>query len=296
MNVREVKVQSDPDASASVISESGGDAKEPSSPPVEANSRQGMSKRRRLRDWHVVNWCLLGWYDFVFQHRRTMIGPFWQTVQMAVWAAGLVIVFGSFHADRPDYIPYVVSGLVVWGLLSSCLQAGTGVFTSNASLILNIPNPLTLYVVRSLSLITVRFGFQLLVFVPVAIYYHLPFNTSILWIVPGTLLILLCFGSSMMVLGVIGVRMRDLEHIISAAMRFLFFTTPIFWIPDEGTLRFILTLVNPLAWFLDLIRLPLLGEAPSTQTFVLCIIVTLLSMAAAFLVHRRFGRFVPTWL
>ena len=48
---------------------------EPSSLPVEVNSPRGMNKRQRLRGWHVVDWCMLGWHDFVFQHRRTMFGP-----------------------------------------------------------------------------------------------------------------------------------------------------------------------------------------------------------------------------
>jgi ABC-type polysaccharide/polyol phosphate export permease len=100
----------------------------------------------------------------------------------------------------------------------------------------------------------------------------------------------------MMVLGVIGARMRDLEHLMSTVIRFLFFATPIFWIPGEGTLRSIVALVNPLAWFLDLLRLPLLNETPSIQIFMLCIIVTALSVIGAFVVHRQYGRFVPTWL
>ncbi len=289
-------MQSDRDTSALALPESGGDTIK--SPPSagETISSRDMSKRKRLRDWHIVNWCLLGWYDFILQHRRTIVGPLWQTLQIAVWAAGLVIVFGPFHAGQPNYIPYVVAGLVVWGLLSSCLQSGTAVFTTNAALILNIPNPLTLYVIRSLSLITLRFAFQLLVFVPVAIYYHLPINMSLLWIVPGTLLILVCFGSGMMILGVVGARMRDLEHLITAVMRFLFFATPIFWIPDQGTLRSFLALANPMAWFLDLVRLPLLGQSPSVQILMLCTVMTVLIMTAASVVHRRYGRFVPTWL
>ena len=292
VSIREVEVQKDSDIPALAIS-----AAKAIDTSLLLQVQSSVRRRlQSLREWHVVNWCLLGWYDFVFQHRRTKIGPLWQTLQVAGWAAGLVIIFGPFHADTPGYIPYVVSGLVVWGLLSSCLVAGTGVFAANASLILNIPNPLALYVMRSLSLMAARFACQLLVFVPVAIYYRLPLGTSLLWFIPGLFLIFLCFGSSMMVLGIIGARMRDLEHLMSAAMRFLFFATPIFWIPGEGVLRSVLAQVNPLAWFLDLLRLPLLGESPPTQTFLLCGIVTILSMTAALLVHRRLGRFVPTWL
>jgi mannose-1-phosphate guanylyltransferase / mannose-6-phosphate isomerase len=78
--------------------------------------------------------------------------------------------------------------------------------------------------------------------------------------------------------------------------RFLFFATPIFWIPDEGTIRLLLARINPLTWFLDIIRMPLLGQSPPMEYIALCVAVTAVSIAAANIVHRRFGRFVPTWL
>ncbi|MEE9303038.1 MAG: ABC transporter permease [Thiotrichaceae bacterium] len=269
---------------------------EPSSIAIKATTPEKKCTEQTTHDWNFLTWCQLGWYDFIFQHRRTVVGPLWQTLQMAIWASGLVIVFGSFHSNEPNYIPYVVSGLVVWGLLSSFLVTGTNIFTGNSALILNIPNPQTLYIVRSVSLITIRFGFQLLVFIPVAIYFQLPLDTHLLLVIPGILLILICFSSSMMILGVIGARLRDLEHLVAAAMRFLFFASPVFWIPEEGSLRSILTLINPLAWFLDIIRLPLLGEMPSSQIYISCTIVTLCSTVTAVFIQRRYGRFVPTWL
>lgn len=261
----------------------------------EAAPRAGPWSAIRAEASAVRRWAELGWYDFLYAHRRTLIGPLWETLQLAIWATAIIWIFGRFHSDDADYIPYVVTGLVGWVLLSSVLGQGVSVFTSNASLIQNVPNPLFYYVVRSLSRLLARFGFQFLVFVPVGIYFSIPVNANTLLFFPMVLLVAIASTGVMTVLGIACARIRDLENVVSALLRFLFFVTPIFWVPGEGSVR-MLSMYNPAAYALEVIRAPLLGQAPSMLAYCVVGGGAVLALIAAAFALKRYGRYVPLWL
>ena len=69
-----------------------------------------------------------------------------------------------------------------------------------------------------------------------------------------------------LLLGLINVRYRDLGQLIPNAMRLAFFVTPILWYPDSVTgIRTIFVDFNPFYYFIELLRAPLLGQAPTSS-------------------------------
>ena len=74
----------------------------------------------------------------------------------------------------------------------------------------------------------------------------------------------------------VSTRYRDMIPMIAACMQIAFFTTPVSWMPrllntHSAWLRF-----NPFVYFLDLVRSPLLGAAPSLSSWLVCGVLALI--------------------
>lgn len=247
------------------------------------------------RAWR--RWLILGWNDFRLQHHRTIIGPVWQTLQLALWIVGLALIFGTgFHRGVENYIPYLAIGLVCWNILSGCLLAGPQVFQKNSNLILNLNAPLSLYVFREMVVILGRSLFQLPILVVVLPLFDVEFTATMFWAIPGVLAILLTGVWVMIVGAIVGTRYRDFKHAMSSVMRFLFFASPIVWGPVPDTARALIALYNPVAHYLEVVRAPLLGEQPSLTSWLVVLFFTLAGYPLMLALFNRYRAMIVFWL
>ncbi len=195
-----------------------------------------------------------------------------------------------------DYVLYLVVGLAIWNFVSNCVTLGATVFVSNAGLILNLVTRPLSHVLRLWTNISIRFFFQLAVFVPVAVY--LGVLTDVLVLTAFTALItLLLMGIPIIVItAFLTTYIRDAEHFISVAMRFLFFLTPVFWIPGEDRIQSLVVQFNPFYYVLELARAPLLGISPDWFVWQLNMLFLAGGTVTAYLLLTYFGRRLPLWL
>jgi lipopolysaccharide transport system permease protein len=117
-----------------------------------------------------------------------------------------------------------------------------------------------------------------------------------LLVLPGLLILLVNLHAIMTILGIATARFRDVAPIAGAAMQFLMFLTPVFWMPDslQGRARYVLW--NPLAQLLDVVRLPLLGATPAPGTWRFLALFTTLVVAAAATLYATCRRRVVYWI
>ncbi|MEM1434664.1 MAG: hypothetical protein AAGG11_11455 [Pseudomonadota bacterium] len=242
------------------------------------------------------NGIVLGWYDFFLAYRRTFLGPIWQSLQIALWSAGLVFVFGTIYEEIGAYVAYLVPGLAVWNCLSNTVTQGTSVFTSRASIILNLPAGLMLHVVRLTTTTLIRFTFQLAVFIPIVVYFNL--WPEVLWghALLGTLFLAALIAPVIVVVGILNAYQRDLEQLISVVMRFMFFLTPVFWMPAEGSFQMRFVDWNPFFYPLTIVRSPLLGESVALQDWALGLTGFLVLTGCATTMFALSAKRLPTWL
>ena len=247
------------------------------------------------RAWR--RWAILGWHDFRLQHHRTVIGPFWQTLQVAFWITGLALIFGTgFRRGVENYIPYLAIGLICWNILSSCLMSGPQVFQKNSNLILNINAPLSLYVFRDIVTILCRSLFQLPILIVVLPLFDVEMTATMLWAIPGLLAVLLTGVWVMIVGAIIGTRYRDFKHAMNSLMRFLFFASPIVWGPVPDTARGIIALYNPISHYLEVVRAPLLGQMPSLTAWSVVLFCTLIGYPIMVTLFNRYRASIVFWL
>jgi ABC-type polysaccharide/polyol phosphate export permease len=101
------------------------------------------------------------------------------------------------------------------------------------------------------------------------------------------------------VFSLIGARFPDFGQLLGTTSIFLFLLTPIIWYPDQmpaDSLRGQLMRFNPFYHLVTVFRAPILGEHVETFSLYYIGVMTVLGLALATFLYRRYARFVPLWI
>lgn len=217
-----------------------------------------------FKSWRL--WTTLGWHDIRLRYRRSMLGPLWITISMAVMIYTLGMVYSFlFKADITSYFPHLACGILIWNFFSSMTMEFVDGFVESAHLIKQIRLPFSTYILRILTRNFYIFLHNFLAVVPILIYYKAPVHP--IAAVLGLALFMMIGFVYGMALAMLGSRYRDIKQLVQSLLQVIFYLTPIMWMPTMLPERFqILIKLNPVQQMIQLIRAPLLGEFPSFYT------------------------------
>lgn len=270
-------------------------------------------------------WGHLGWQDIKQRYRRSVIGPLWITLSMAITAVGLGLLYSQlFKSNIAVFLPYITVGFIVWNFMLGCLTEGTDTFIRNEGLIKHLPAPLTVYALRTVWRLTLMFAHNLLVyFIVLAIFWsHLsaPYEITsgtgtiepgiswtIVLAIPAFVLLAINGGWVAILFGIISTRYRDIPPVITSLVNLLFFMTPIVWTTDILTSRFgdgsggedwkiLIAELNPLYHYLQILRAPLIGAEQSWHNWAVVGGFTVIGWALAFVAMRNYRARVSYWV
>lgn len=250
-----------------------------------------------IKGWRV--WLLLTWYDLRSQYRRTYLGPWWITVQQVIFVVGLSLLFGVlFKQDLTTFIPYVTIGFIAFTWMTGMIQGAAGCIVANGSAIRTAPGPLSIYPLRNLATNTIQFAHDAVVIVAVIIVFQVKVSAALALVPVGLALIVVNGLAIGLWLGPVVVRYRDVGEIVNSVTRVLFFFTPIFWVTSDLSRNQLAALSgwNPLAYLLQFLRAPLLGEWPSWLTVWACLGITLVNLLAGIVHFSRTRYRLAYWL
>jgi ABC-2 type transport system permease protein/lipopolysaccharide transport system permease protein len=241
-------------------------------------------------------WTRLAWQDVLLRYRRSWLGPFWLTLSMGVMIASLGVVYGDiFKVDMHDYLPYITVGLLVWGLISTCIAEGCQTFIEAEWFIKQIDLPISMFPFRVVSRNTIIFAHNCVIYVLVMAFFGIGFTWTALLAIPGLLIVILNGICSSLLLGMLSARFRDLPQIIASVLQIAFFATPVFWRPDLVSNNLVVML-NPFYHFIELVRAPLLGAPPPLSSCVIAGAITIGGVALSLVFSRRFRSRVAFWV
>lgn len=242
-------------------------------------------------------WVVPGWYDFTLPYRRTLIGPLWVTVVMVAWLGGLGLVFGHVLGSTGEtYLAYLGVGVVLWSYMSSMITIGAGLFTTRDILLLSVNNPIYTYSLRHIVACLARLLMHAPVTVAALALFAPAVDRNLPMAVLGLAAVLLASFWVAPLMGLLGTRFHDLKHVLTIAMRFLFFVTPVFWRADGLGTRTWLAYANPFTHFLAVVRAPLLGEPVGATSWTTVLVVNIVGMTLTLVLHAWYHRRVVFWL
>ena len=242
-------------------------------------------------------WVRLGWQDVMLRYRRSMIGPFWLTISMGIMVFALGFVYGGlFGMELKRYLPFLTIGFLVWGLITAALNEGCQTFIESEGIIRQIDLPLSMFPLRVIWRNLIIFLHNAVIYVVVVAVFDVVLDWSLLLIIPGLFLLLANALWSATLLGILSARFRDLPQIVASVLQVAFFITPIIWMPEAATTRLLLIEANPFYHFIELMRAPMLGHAPTLTNWGVVLVITLLGWGGTFLFYRRFHGRIAYWV
>jgi ABC-type polysaccharide/polyol phosphate export permease len=244
-------------------------------------------------------WGRLGWLDVRRRYRRTMIGPFWNSITLAVYVLTVGTVGAAiWHQDIYDYLPFLVSGMVVWTFVASIVTDSCTVFISGQSLFRNIRFDYSVlaYALVWRNFLVLLHNFAVYFLVVLALKPSLLSVTALLAL-PGLALVLLNGVWVAMLLGIVCLRFRDVPPVISSALQIAMLITPLFWPADTltGIKRFVFVELNPLYHVVDIVRGPLIGRIPEAVSYAVVIVMAIGGWWLTYAVFKRFRKRIAYW-
>lgn len=251
-----------------------------------------------FQKWQI--WLTLAHQDIKIRYRRSVLGPFWLTISMAITLYSMGYLYSHlFHVQLEAYYPYLVAGMLGWTLISTLMSEYTDGLVSYQSLIRQIKLPYTLHIHRIAARNILIFFHNILVLLPIYYIFHndAQINWCSLLLIPGLILIYINALSFGMILAIIGARYRDMSQLIKSLIQIIFFVTPVIWKPTMlGERAHLFIALNPFYAMLEFIRKPLLGQLPNLASLVVAIFVTIIGFVLASFLFIRCRKRIIYWL
>jgi ABC-2 type transport system permease protein len=270
-------------------------------------------------------WSHLGWQDLRTRYRRSFFGAFWLTIATATTTAGLGILFSALFKDQlSTFLPYVGTGLIIWGFINGCLLDGPDSFAISEGVIKQVPAPMTVFVLRTVwrQLLTLAHNMVIYVVLLVVFFRDLdhPYAMNTpncgmkdsltcqpglgwwsLLAIPGMVLLVIAMTALTLILGIVAARFRDVKPLIGALVQLLFFFLPISWpldvfVQKVGAGKAWIIQLNPLFHFVQIVRQPLVGQSVDWWSWVVALGLTVIIWALALTMLRRFRARISYWV
>ncbi|MEI7374906.1 ABC transporter permease [Dickeya chrysanthemi] len=246
-------------------------------------------------------WVHLSLSDLRSRWRRSFLGVLWSIIQPLGITILISLVFGKmFNSPITTYAPYILSGILIWDYLVTCVTGGSLSFVQADAYIKQCNHPLAIYTLRTvltasfiLALASVSLiGWTLVI---------LPENFGWNWLAALTIfpiLALISWPLSTM-LAYIGARFRDVPHVLGLVMQGLWFISPVYFetkIFQSGGLHILID-YNPIYHLLQIVRAPLLqGEWPTVVNYEYVLGTAIFFTILAVIVGRKAERKVIFYL
>lgn len=232
------------------------------------------------------------WRDVKVRYQQTLLGVLWVVLQPLSYALIFSFVFGRVIGVPSGSVPYPVfcfAGLLIWGLVSTGLNAATPSIISHSELVQKVYFPRLLLPLSAVLGGVVDLAVNLAVLAALMAYYGIQISANLLFallFVLGALALAFGLGS---LLGALNVPFRDVRHITPLLNQLWLIATPIAYpltlFPEKW--RGIMAL-NPLTGLVEGFRWAVLGTPqPAPWVLVSALGITALLLVIGTVVFKR---------
>ncbi len=251
-----------------------------------------------FKQWPI--WLMLAYQDIKVRYRRSVLGPFWITMSMAITVYSMGYLYGHlFHSDLQQYYPFLVGGMLAWTFISGILYELVDTLTLEENRIKQIKLPYTLYINKVIARNFIIFFHNIPILIPILLIF--PQTAGIHWptllLIPGLILAYVNALAYGLTLAMICARYRDVAQIVKSLIQVVFFVTPVLWNPETlpASKRFI-AFFNPFYSFIEIIRSPLIGRAPAPACWLMVGFMTALGACLCFKIFSGYRARIVYWL
>jgi len=242
-------------------------------------------------------WLHLGWVEVKQRYRRSVLGPWWISLSMFIFILMMGVVFSRLLNQKLDeYIPFFTSGFLFWTFISNSVIEAAEIFNVNSGFIKQVNLPFSLYVFKHMVRQFISLMHNFAVYVLVCAFFKFSPGLNFFLVLPGFLLFAINVYWICFTIAIICSRYRDMIPLINSCIQIAFFVTPISWMPKLLSENSFILKVNPLAYLLDIVRAPLLGNIPSVLTWSINLGMAFVGCSACFFLFSKTRSRIPFWV
>jgi len=176
--------------------------------------------------------------DFQAKYRGSALGVAWSLVNPLALMGVYLVVFGVLekqNADVPHYALYLLTGIACWTFFAISLQSAARSMVDSSELIRKVRFPRQLVAFSVVAAQAVTFAVMLGILIVLSLVF-VPSARATVWLaLPLALLFVALVAGCALVVACVNVLLRDVEHILTAALLPWFFLTPILWVTGAGS-------------------------------------------------------------
>ena len=242
-------------------------------------------------------WALLGWSEIRQRYRRSTLGPFWITLSMAITVAIMGPLYGRLFAQQlADYISFLAIGMVFWAFISGLISDTGAAFIVAEGYIKEFNLPLSVFIYRVIWRNLIILAHNAVVVVVVLIINWSPSPWALITLPLSMFFLLFNALWIGLLLGVVCTRFRDIQQILSSILQILFFVTPIMWQPQMLGQKIWILNFNPMYFFIESVRAPLLGGVVPIEIWIGMLICSVIIFLLSAYTFGRFRNRLAYWL
>lgn len=244
--------------------------------------------------WEIVLYGVRG--ELRTEVAKRLLGFLWWVIEPVMYMAVFYVVFGlALRQGGPDYVPFLLSGMIAWKWFDSSVRQASGSLGMNAGLIQQVYVPKCLFPL--IQILGNSFKFLIVLALLLVFLLIIGKSPSLQWLalLPVILTQLMLITALGFLLAAIIPFAQDLKQVVDNLLMLMMFMSGIFFSADRvpESMRFAFEL-NPMVLLIAAYRDILLrGSWPDWASlgYVWLVVLPILLVATA--IFRRFERHYP---
>jgi ABC-type polysaccharide/polyol phosphate export permease len=247
---------------------------------------------------NVHLWTGIAWIETVQSYRRTLLGPLWITINLAIFTVAMTLIYGAlFSMPTREYAAFVACGMIAWSWNNALLSDLGNTFINYSAFVRNSPINKAIFIWTAVYKQVINLCHHMIVYFVLVAVGVVKLSVYTLLFFPAVVVMFLISIPITAFMAIIFTRYRDLQRLVASTMIVFFMITPIFWQTHMiSGWRTALYLFNPFYYLVEFLRMPLMGLPPDPLIVgvVLGLLVFFWIAGAAF--YKRYERYVVFWL
>lgn len=218
-----------------------------------------MLKRMMEPIVQVLRFAEISRIELRAKYKRTSIGSLWNLVGFVLKVTVLTVIYtGVLNKNIEEYLPFLMIGIGLWGVISGALMYGCTAIVNNIKMIYMCSDFLFSAVYKGVFREVYLFSpLMVVIFIVLGFLGRLSFFGAVGGAVGSAMLVILLYQMALF-LSFACARKPYLRHVFSSVMAIAFIASPVIW--DRGDLGHMQLVadLNPFYYMLGLVREPIL--------------------------------------
>ena len=242
-------------------------------------------------------WLYLAISDIRRKYARTSVGYFWSIFNPILFITIVGACYSMiFNTPVSVLVPHLSISYFTWQFVTSCINESAPLIHSHGIILKTSRITAPMLMLRTIARNLIIFLQNVILSVLIIAYFQgLPVYVELS--IVGIFLILLAITPLCFIIALFTSRYHDIEQIIQSVLLIVFFVTPILWLPSMlKPEQMWLVNWNPVFYFLELVRGPMLGTWPPLISYIVAVGMSASLTLAAFVLYSRVRPRLAHWI